>query len=266
MESGNPKKPHVLLTNDDGIHAPGLSRLAEALAETADLTILAPDRERSAGGHSITLFREMKLKPVRQEGAFWGWGLEGTPADCVKFAIQAFSSVKPFDMVISGINQGQNAGSDIFYSGTVAAAREAALNGIPSIAISLRYDDPEQLHYETAARTASEIFAKMIGKIFPFGTLVNVNIPAVAYEDLNGWAVTNMGNSSYVDHFLAEPGMIDPERSSVLKNIGDGWNPSSVSRKNTDDQALVGRFVSITPLKFDQTDDEFISSLENWFK
>jgi len=262
----NPDKPHVLLTNDDGIDAPGLAALADKLIDVSNLTIIAPRHECSAGSHSITLFRDMILRPVENGDHVRCWGLEGTPADCVKVAVRKFSAERPFDMVVSGINHGQNAGADILYSGTVAAAREAAVKGIPSIAVSLKYNKPEIPNFETAARITLEIFEKTVGKEFPPGSLLNVNIPPVAYDDLKGWAVTSMGNSAYVDHFLSYPGIENPDCSSVFKNIGEGWIPSLLLRKDTDDRSIVGHRVSITPLQYDQTDYGFMECLENWFQ
>ncbi len=262
----NPDKPHVLLTNDDGIDAPGLLALADKLIDATNLTIIAPRHECSAGSHAITLFREMILRPVENGDHARCWCLEGTPADCVKVAVGKYSDECPFDMVVSGINHGQNAGADIFYSGTVAAAREAAIKGIPSIAVSLKYNKPEIPNFEAAARITLEIFEKTVGKDFPPGLLLNVNIPPVAYEDLKGWDVTSMGNSGYVDHFPSYHGIENPDGSSVFKNIGEGWIPSSLPGKETDDRSIVGHRVSITPLQYDQTDHGFLGSLQNWFQ
>jgi 5'-nucleotidase len=194
-------RPHVLLTNDDGIHAPGLRALAAALREIADLTIVAPSQENSGMGHAITVFRDLHFAPVHEDGHLWGWGLNGTPADCVKVAIHMLGRDRPFDAVISGINRGQNAGINVLYSGTVAAAREAAIYGLPAMAVSLLYKVEDYMPYETAARVAADVLKLMQQHPLPRGVMLNVNVPPVEYDALQGWAVTRMGDSGYSDFF-----------------------------------------------------------------
>ena len=128
-----PRRPYVLLTNDDGVHAPGLHALADALEPFCDLTIVAPHRERSGAGHAITVLRDLRLEKYERHGSHWGWSFQGKPADCVKVAVATVSRERAFDMVLSGINRGQNLGVNVLYSGTVGAAREASELVTPSV-------------------------------------------------------------------------------------------------------------------------------------
>ena len=203
--SGPARRPFILLTNDDGIQAEGLRIMAEALAPHADLLIVAPNTECSGQGHSITILRSMDLVPHQQGGAFWGWGLCGTPADCVKVALTMLARERPVDLVISGINRGQNAGINVLYSGTAAAAREAAMLGYPAIAMSLYYQDENHTPYATAARVGVEVLRMVLRHALPRGVMLNVNVPPVPYEELKGWEVTRMGNSGYYDLFHHVP-------------------------------------------------------------
>jgi 5'-nucleotidase len=215
-------RPHVLLTNDDGVHAPGLRALSEALRASADLTIVAPSHENSGMGHAITVFRDLHFEPVHEDGQLWGWGLNGTPADCVKVAIHLLGRDRPFDAVISGVNRGQNAGINVLYSGTVAAAREAAIYGLPAIAVSLLYLEENHLPYHTGGRVAADVLNLMLRHGLPRGVMLNVNVPPVEYENLRGWAVTRMGDSGYDDFFemTGEPAEIANRESLPVQTPG----------------------------------------------
>ena len=259
-----PSRPHLLLTNDDGIEAPGLAALAAALRPIADLTIVAPAVENSAMGHAISLFKDLRFSPVHRDGAIFGWGLAGTPADCVKVAVSTLGQARPFDWVISGINRGRNAGIDILYSGTVAAAREGAILGLPAIAISLYFEELDKLYYDTASAVAFDVMQMVLGRRVPPGVLLNVNVPGVPLDQIAGWSPTRMGNSAYIDHFLDQP--VDGEEFSRLyRNIGKGSVPSSAPGEGpTDDEALQSNRVSITPLHLDLTAHEFLPQLRGW--
>lgn len=262
IHSAPPTRPFILLTNDDGIQAEGLRVMAEALAPLADLLIVAPNTECSGQGHSITILRNMDLVPHQREGAFWGWGLCGTPADCVKVALTMLAKDRPVDLVISGINRGQNAGINVLYSGTAAAAREAAVLGRPAIAMSLYYQDENHTPFETAARVGVEIARMVLRHGLPRGVMLNVNVPPVRYEELKGWEVTRMGNSGYYDEFHHVPP--DEERHASYRNIGTEWFASTPEADDTDDAALMKGCVSITPLHFDLTAYEFLRPLHHW--
>ncbi len=262
------ERPHVLVTNDDGIHAPGIAALAEALRADYDLTIVAPARENSGMGHAISVYRDLRLEPVHRNGMLWGYGLEGTPADCVKVAVSMLSTDRPFDMVVSGINTGQNVGINILYSGTVAAAREAAVLGLPAIAVSMLYhEDPADIPWQTGARVALEVARRVSREGLPSGVMLNVNAPPLPYDAIKGWTATRMGDSGYADLFLHEPG--EASLVMIYRNVGKGFERSTIIHGDDshplDDQALYSDEVSITPLMFDLTAHEHLARVESWF-
>lgn len=259
-------RPHILVTNDDGIEAPGIAALAEALRAEADVTIVAPAHENSAMGHAITVLRDLRFEPVHKNGILWGYGLEGTPADCVKIAVQVLAADRPFDLVVSGINAGQNCGINILYSGTVAAAREAAVLGLPAIAVSVLFHDENDMRYDTAARVGLDVARVVRERGLPRGVMLNVNVPPLPYESLKSWVVTRMGESGYADLFLHDPG--EAGAPSIYRNVGKGFEPSSImhgdSNRPLDDLALYDNHVSITPLMFDLTAHDFMDKLDEW--
>ncbi len=259
-------RPHILVTNDDGIEAAGIAALAEALRPEADVTIVAPARENSGMGHAITVLRDLRFEPVHRNGMLWGYGLEGTPADCVKIAVQVLAADRPFDLVVSGINAGQNCGINILYSGTVAAAREAAILGLPAIAVSLLYHDERDMRFDTAARVALDAVRLVRAHGLPRGVMLNVNVPPLAYDAIKGWVVTRMGDSGYADLFLHEPG--ETAASIIYRNVGKGFEPSTIAHgdlnRPLDDVALYDHYVSLTPLMFDLTAHDFMDTLDGW--
>ncbi|MCX7015301.1 MAG: 5'/3'-nucleotidase SurE, partial [Candidatus Sumerlaeota bacterium] len=259
----SPARPFVLLTNDDGIDAEGLRAMAAALAPHADLLIVAPNTECSAQGHAISVLKDMDLVPRPRAGERWGWGLCGTPADCVKVALTMLAGGRKVDLVISGINRGQNAGINILYSGTVAAAREAAILGLPAIAVSLYYQEEDRTPFATAARVGVEVFQMVRRHGLPPGVMLNVNVPPLAYERLRGWEAARMGNSGYYDLFQHRPSL--EGRHAAYRNIGTEWFPSSPEAGDTDDAALMKGCVAISPLHFDLTAYEFLPRLNEWF-
>lgn len=255
-------RPCILLTNDDGITAPGLHAMADALRPLADLVICAPNTECSGQGHAITVLKDMDLIAHQRGGEFFGWGLCGTPADCVKVALTVLFKDRPIDLVISGINRGQNAGINVLYSGTAAAAREAAILGRPAIAMSQFYEDENYIPFETSARVGAEMARMALRHGMPRGVMLNVNVPPRPYEALQGWEVTRMGNSGYSDAFDRQPG--DEERHAIYRNIGTEWYPSTPEADDYDDSALMKGYVSITPLHFDLTAYDFLHPLHDW--
>lgn len=256
-------RPHLLLTNDDGIEAPGLRALAEALDAVADVTIVAPKRERSGMSHAITVFEDLHVEPRPRGKNQAGWALDGTPADCVKVGLTVLARERPFDMVFSGINRGHNLGINVLYSGTIGAAREAALLGLPAVAVSLQYHDPDVLFFETAARVGREVFERVRRNGLPPGALLSVNVPPVDYDDLQGWRVTRMGDAGYSDLFHHEPPKGD--RPGLYRNVGELWNRSTYEGDNLDDHALERDMVAITPLQTDQTAHDLLERLQGWF-
>jgi 5'-nucleotidase len=254
-------RPHVLVTNDDGIGAPGIRHLADALAPHFDLTVVAPHQECSATGHGISVLTNLRLARYERDGRPWGWSLEGRPADCVKVAVQTISPDRPFDLVVSGINNGQNLGLNIIYSGTVAAAREGIVLGIPSIAVSVAYRDPLDVRFDTAARVALEIARRTLERGAPKGVLLNVNVPDLPYERLGGMAITRMGDSGFRDKFeRIEHGEAG---AGVIRNVGDRFRKSTEEHHLNDDRAIREGKVSITPLHVDATAHQHLDDLEN---
>ena len=255
------ERPHILLTNDDGIGAEGLHALADALAADYDLLIIAPDRERSATGHAITVLKELRLEKYERDGKRWGWSFEGRPADCVKMAVKILSKERPFDMVISGINRGQNLGVNTLYSGTVAAAREGVLMGIPSIAFSVAYNDIRKVRFDTAAQVARDLTAKALSRGLPPGVFLNVNVPAIDIGKIEGYAITKQGNSGFGDKFEHVEG--HPDHSALYRNVGDRFYESTTDHHDLDDRAIRRNEVSITPLHVDATAYQHLADLED---
>jgi 5'-nucleotidase len=235
----------ILVSNDDGIHAPGIRALYDAVKDLGDVHVVAPEAERSAVGHAITLTDPIKTRAIQRDGAFFGRAVDGTPADCVKLAVYALLEKKP-DIVISGINLGPNAGISVIYSGTVSAATEGTILGIPSMAVSLNtFVDP---HWETAAHYARAFATKIAASGLPPETLLNVNVPNVPLSEVRGVRVTKMGRSRFVETFdrRTDPrGNVYYWMDGVLEMLG--------AKQGTDLEALEENFVSITPIWFDLT-------------
>ncbi len=254
------RRPHILVSNDDGIEALGLQVLCAALEPLADLTIVAPAAERSGMGHAISFLKDMAVIPHERGGRVWGWALDGTPADCVKAGVLHISR-RPIDLVLSGINRGQNAGINVHYSGTIGAAREAALLGLPAIAVSLYYHAVDNMPYDTAARVAVEISTRVLQQGLPPGVLLNVNVPPLTYDELQGWVVTRMGTASYKDRLLYQPAA--EGKPAFFRNVGDSWRLSADGENANDDRAIEAGKVAITPLECDQTAHAFIPSIQS---
>lgn len=255
------KRPYLLLTNDDGIDAPGIQALADILEPHFDLLIVAPHRERSAAGHAISVMRDLKLEQFHREEKHWGWSFQGKPADCVKVAATVISKDRPFDLVLSGINRGQNLGINILYSGTVAAAREAVVLGIPAIAFSVSFTSIWEVRFDTAAKVALDVTRRVIKRGIPPGIMLNVNVPSIGYEEIQGYAITRQGNSGFRDKFQHIGEEVGTSR--LLRNVGDRFVPSTLEHHDLDDLAIKQNKVSITPLHIDATAHEFLDELED---
>lgn len=248
---------HFLLTNDDGIHARGLRALHAALSEVAECIVVAPEREQSAVGHAITLTRPLMVRQVRENDAFSGFAVTGTPADCVKIGIKELAP-GPVDLVVSGINLGPNVGIDVIYSGTVSAATEAAILGVPSLAISLdtRKHDAD---FSFAARFAKDIAAFVISnRDFLTGIPLNVNIPALPEDAINGVAVTKQGRAQLVETFEKRE---DPRRNIYYWLAGETLIPDKSETVDSDTCALKNGMVTITPIHYDLTRYDVLSAL-----
>jgi len=247
---------NILLTNDDGICADGLWALYRRFIKKHKVVVVAPDRERSAVGHGISLNRPLRTARFKADGGCKGFAVSGTPVDCVKLGILELLDVKP-DMVISGINAGANVGVNINYSGTVSAAKEAALYGIASIAASL--SGRNQVHLEEAARFV-EMLAEAIWKHgLPAGTLLNVNFPDKPSKEISGVRINRHGTTFFSEYVEKR---IDP-RSRTYYWHGSYPMPSS-DDLNIDETALSRNYISITPIKCDMTDYTAMEAIKDW--
>ena len=243
----------ILVSNDDGYQAPGIIALAEALSTVAEVTVVAPSRNRSATSNSITLDRGLVVH--RAANGFY-FVDDGTPADCVHLAVTGFLDFRP-DLIVSGINDGSNLGDDTIYSGTVAAAMEGYLLGIPGLAVSLAARPVT--HFATAAQVALDLVNRIQSTPPVAPWLLNVNVPDMPFEALRGVAVTRMGRRDYKDEIIRRT---DP-RGGVYYWIG-GAEPSHVAAPGTDFEAILEGRVSITPLHRDVTNQGAIAALAEW--
>jgi 5'-nucleotidase len=247
-------KPLILVTNDDGVHSPGLMALFDVMNEIGDAYIVAPDRERSAAGHSLTLHRPLKVTEMQEKI----YSVNGTPTDCVALGIEKVLPRKP-ELIASGINRGANLGDDVTYSGTVSAAIEGTILGVPSFAISLVGERP--FHYQTAAPFASKIARYIIDMSLSYDTLLNVNVPNVATDKIKGIRLTKQGKRIY-DNAIQE----------VYSPWGDkhfwigGGKPYWEHGDDMDIQAVVDGYVSITPIHLDLTNYEALEYLRKKWK
>ena len=242
----------ILLSNDDGYFAPGLAVLAEALAPLGEITVVAPERDRSGASNSLTLDRPLQL--MRAHNGFFY--VNGTPTDCVHMAVTGLLDFEP-DVIVSGINSGSNMGDDTLYSGTVAAATEGYLLGIPSIAVSLV--GTEFAHYKSAGRVAHDLVKRLARSPLNTPVLLNVNVPDVSYETIAGMEVTRLGR-----RHKAQPVVQGKNpRGETVYWVG----PAGAAREagpGTDFNALERRAVSITPLQVDLTHAQQIGAISDW--
>lgn len=250
----------ILITNDDGINAEGIYVLHKAMAQLGEVFIVAPDRERSASGHAITVHHPLRVEKAKMEFAQKAWMVDGTPSDCVKIAVNALLDAPP-DLVVSGINRGPNLGSDVLYSGTVSAAIEGVILGLPSIAVSLAaYENTD---YTFAAEFTKRIAILLQTKKMPENTLLNINIPNLPREDLAGVAITKLGERKYENIFEARK---DPRGRTYYWLAGDVLDcqchlPGEI---DCDVAAIRNNMVSITPIHFDLTNYQLLDELKAW--
>lgn len=246
----------VLITNDDGIYADGLWALYRTFIKSHSVTVVAPERERSAVSHSITLHKPLRANRVYLEGGLSGYAVNGTPVDCIKLGILEILGCKP-DIVISGINPGANIGININYSGTVAAAKEASLYGISAIAVSIQGYVPK--HLDDAAVFIEKLSRKIAEKGLPSGTFLNVNLPDISVLETAGIKISRQGLGVFSDFFEKR---IDP-RNRTYYWQGFSTNYSE-HNPDTDGAALSDKYISITPIKCDITDYSMLEELKSW--
>ncbi|MBM3145037.1 MAG: 5'/3'-nucleotidase SurE [Chloroflexi bacterium] len=251
---------HILVTNDDGVSAPGLLALAFEMQKVGEVTVLAPDRNWSASGHVKTMHRPLRVKEVQLVDGLSAYASDGAPSDCVALALLGLTGEK-FDLVVSGINPNANIGHDVTYSGTVTAAMEAVIGGVPGVAVSL--DAPENhlgvLDYGAAARFARKIVETLLSQGFPEKTIININVPYLPEGEIKGVQITRQGLRLYRDRLDRRE---DPRGRPYYWIGGDA--PTGVQEDGTDFGAIKAGYVSVTPLRLDLTAYQVLESLDLW--
>ncbi len=251
---------HILVTNDDGVTAPGLLALAQVMRQFGKVSVLAPDHDWSGGGHVKTLSRPLRVRRVKLADGTSAFTSDGAPSDCVALALMGLLHEK-VDLIVSGINTAANLGHDVTYSGTVTAVMEGIIWGVPGIAVSLdgnSHPSPE-LNYETPAQVAVDVVKLVLAHGLPKGTFLNVNVPHVALKDLNGIQLTKQGLRVYRDRLDKRT---DPRGKDYYWIGGD--RPTGVPKDGTDIGALAEGYASVTPLKLDLTAYHALSTLNEW--
>lgn len=246
----------ILITNDDGFYAKGIRALREGLAQVADVLTVAPDSEQSAVGHAITLSNPLKVKKVKEGGRLIGYAVNGTPADCVKIAVTELLEEPP-QLVISGVNQGGNLGTCAIYSGTVSAATEAAIMGLPAIAVSLNsfeFDD-----FSAAVEFVKTLYPLVIEKGLPEGVSLNVNVPAVPRNRIKGAMVTRQGKSRVIETFDKR---VNPRNETYYWLAGE--MKFDEVEEGTDCEMVAENYISVTPIHFDLTHFQALENLKEW--
>ncbi|HHW56644.1 MAG TPA: 5'/3'-nucleotidase SurE [Clostridia bacterium] len=245
----------ILLTNDDGVQGLGMLKLAEYLKGKYDVTVVAPEKERSAISHAITLHKPLRLKKIKEEQNLKIFAVNGTPSDCIKLGVEVVLGRKP-DMVVSGINNGLNLGTDILYSGTVSAAIEASLYGIPAIAVSL--SETADIEDKRIYKFLESLIEIILKKGLPKDILLNVNIPDFQ-EGVKGIKATKLGKRIYIETFQKN---YDPRGKEYY------WMAGKISKieedEGTDIVSVKEGYISITPIHFDLTQYDMIKDLDSW--
>jgi len=246
----------ILISNDDGIDSLGIFHLTNALKQIGDVTVVAPQSEQSAVGHAITMKNPLRVIKFYKDGSFFGYAVDGTPADCVKMGVRNILGGLP-DIVVSGINHGSNTATSVIYSGTVSAAREAAIMDIPAIALSVT--SHAVTHFDTACKTAQKL-VQIVGKNgLKKGTLLNVNVPDLPAAEIKGMALTKQGKSKWDDIYEKR---VDPYGKEYFWLTGDFIETDD--NLSFDQFAVKQNYVSVTPIHFDLTDHETYEKMNEW--
>jgi 5'-nucleotidase len=248
----SPARPIILVTNDDGYDAPGLSALAEAVAPLGRVVVVAPDRERSGAGHALTLGRPLRAREVATDR----FRVDGTPTDCVQLGVFNLTNEALPSLLVSGINRGANIGDDVTYSGTVAGALEGTLLHIPSIAISVDVDEQGEAEYGEAARFAHRIASEVLERGLPDGMFLNVNVPAT---EVRGVRITRQGTRTYRAALVER---LDPSGKPYYWIAGADMTPTG--EPDGDHVAVSGGFISVCPLHANLTDESSLDTLRSW--
>ena len=246
------KIPLILLSNDDGFYSEGIKILARKLKVLGTVITVAPDQERSAASHSLTLHRPLRVKRIKPDV----YAVDGTPTDCISLGVKELLPRTP-DLIVSGINKGANLGDDVHYSGTVSAAVEGGIMGIPSVAVSLMARD--DFHFETAAHYAVLISRKVLKEGLPPGVILNVNVPNIRLKQLKGCQFTKQGKRNYGD-IIAE--RIDPRGRKYYWIGGDEHGFEDIPE--SDCNAVLANYISVTPIRVNLTEHEFLDKLRMW--
>ena len=241
----------ILLSNDDGVSSPGLTILQETLAVLDEVWVVAPDRDQSAVSHSLTLYRPLRIEPLGPRV----FTVDGTPTDCINLAINGILHERP-RLVISGINRGANLGDDITYSGTVSAAMEATLLGVPAVAVSLVGRD--HFDFGPAASFTCALAATILRDPLPADTLLNVNLPELTASEIKGYALTRQGKRRYGDAIVEK---VDPRGKKYYWIGGDALG--FIDAEGTDFSAIEQGLISVTPLHLDLTNYASLKQLQN---
>ncbi len=246
----------ILITNDDGIDSEGLIALRRALSPAGETVVIAPNHNWSAAGHTKTMHKPLRVTEVRMRDGQEGYACDGTPSDCVAMSMLGFAGERP-SLVVSGINKGANLGGDVTYSGTVAAAMESVVNGVPGIAISLA--SYQEWDFEAPAQFAARLVGQVLEKGLAPDVLLNVNVPSIPMEQIRGVLVTRLGKRIYRDRLIERQ---DPFGRSYYWIGGD--EPGGDAEEGTDIWALANSYISVTPIHMDLTNYALIDQLKAW--
>lgn len=251
---------HILVTNDDGVLAPGLLALAQEMRKLGKVSILAPDRNWSGGGHVKTLDRALRVKEYRLADGSPAFASDGAPSDCVSLGVLGYFKEK-IDLVVSGINVGANLGHDVTYSGTVTAAMEAVIMGVPGVAVSLEVLENHlgEMDFQPAAQASRKVVERVLANGLAPVILLNVNVPYLPFEQIKGFLMTRQGLRVYHGRLDER---VDPRGKPYYWIGGDA--PTGVPERGTDVGALAEGYVSVTPLQLDLTAYRTLSDLNNW--
>lgn len=250
-------KPNILITNDDGIFAPGIRTLIEVMKDLGNVVIVAPDKPMSGTGHAITVRNPLRLHLIREEEGYIEYSCNGTPVDCVKLGEQVVLRKRP-DLMVSGINHGSNASINIVYSGTMAAVLESAIGGTPSVGFSL-LDYSHHADFSACKPFVRLIAEQVLLNSLPDGVCLNVNIPSVTESEIRGFKICRQGRSRWIEEFDTRT---DPHQRDYYWLTG--YFEKLEDNEDTDQWALDHNFVSVVPVHFDLTAHYAMATLQNW--
>lgn len=246
----------ILVSNDDGIDSPGIYALVQELKKIGEVTVVAPDRQQSAVGHSLTISRPLRATQFKRDGEMFGYAINGTPSDSVKLALAGLLDFRP-DIIVSGINHGKNTAVNILYSGTVSAATEGMLSGVKALAVSLD-NHSWSADMTAAAKYAAIVAKKLISIDLPSDTLLNLNVPDLPFEEIKGIKAVRHADSYWKDKFEER---LDPFNYKYYWFSGE--YQSLHDEEGTDDYALKNGYASLTPIHYDLTNFHFLKKLSN---